>query len=76
MHGPTKAIDWSAAVTVSHKFKIVLITSLSVSNLELNSTKLLIYTAMYGDLVKLGVCYCMRDFQNLILTSFRNEHLQ
>lgn len=46
MHSPTKAIDRSTAVTVSHKIKILLITSLSVSNLELNSTKFLINTCM------------------------------
>lgn len=46
MRSPTKAIDRSTAVTVSHKFKILLITSLSVSNLELNSTKFLINTCM------------------------------
>lgn len=35
-HSPTKAIDDCTAVAVSHKFKILLITSLSVSSLELN----------------------------------------
>lgn len=39
---PAKATGWSTAASVSHKFKILLITSLSVSNLELNSTELLI----------------------------------
>lgn len=52
----------STAVTVSHKFKILLTTSLSVSNLELNSAKLLINTEMYSNLTELEVCYCTKDF--------------
>jgi len=71
-HSPTKAIDCSTAVTVSHKFKILLITSLSVSNLELNSTKLLINTEMCSNLMTSEVCYCTRDLLNLALILFRN----
>lgn len=76
MHSPTKAIDCSTAVTVSHKFKILLITILSVTNLELNSTKLLINTEMYGNLMKLEVRYCTKDLLNLALISFRVEYLK
>lgn len=75
-HSPTKAIDCSTAVTVSHGFKILLITSLSVSNLELNSTKLLINTEMYSSLLELEICYCMKDLVNLALISFRDELLK
>lgn len=76
MHSPTKAIGCGAAVTVSHKFKILLITSLSVSNLELNFTKLLINTEMHTNLMKLEGFYCTRDLLNLALISFRDEHLK
>lgn len=41
------SIGCSTAVTVSHKFKILLIISLSVSDLALNSAKLLINKEMY-----------------------------
>lgn len=74
-HSPTKARVGSTAVTVSHKFKILLITSLSVSNLELNSTKLLINTEMYSNPMKLEVCYCTGDLLNLALNSCRDEYL-
>lgn len=76
IHSPTKAIDSNTAVTVSHRFKILLITSLSVSNLELNSTKLLINTEMYCSPLELEICCCTKDLLNLALISFRDERLK